>query len=109
MSNSKTKTASSSGIGLSSGLFLLFLGLKLGEVGIVAKWSWWWVFSPLWIPVAVILFIIVIVLFVMLLKVVFNHKKTTTRANTFNQIKKSSFQERLEQMAKEKQDKLRNK
>ncbi len=31
------------------GLFLLFLGLKLAEVGTVATWSWWWVTSPLWI------------------------------------------------------------
>jgi hypothetical protein len=31
------------------GLFLLFLGLKLGEVGVVATWSWWWVTAPLWI------------------------------------------------------------
>lgn len=31
------------------GLFLLFLGLKLAEVGVVATWSWWWVTAPLWI------------------------------------------------------------
>ena len=30
-------------------LFLLFLGLKLaGKI----DWSWWWVFAPLWIPLA---------------------------------------------------------
>lgn len=28
-------------------LFLLFLGLKLGHV---IEWSWWWIFSPIWIP-----------------------------------------------------------
>lgn len=32
-------------------LFVLFLGLKLGEVGKVAQWSWWWVFAPFYIPV----------------------------------------------------------
>lgn len=31
-------------------LFLLFLGLKLGEV---IDWSWWWVTSPLWLPAAI--------------------------------------------------------
>lgn len=31
-------------------LFLLFLGLKLGNV---IDWSWWWVFAPLWAPVSV--------------------------------------------------------
>lgn len=33
-------------------LFLLFLGLKLADK---IDWSWWWVFSPLWIPVALVI------------------------------------------------------
>ncbi len=41
----------SHGVGLGMVLFLLFLVLKLVEVGSVATWSWWWVFAPLWIPV----------------------------------------------------------
>lgn len=32
-------------------LFLLFLGLKLGNV---ITWSWWWVFAPIWIPGVVV-------------------------------------------------------
>ena len=39
-------------------LFLLFLGLKLGHV---ISWSWWWIFSPFWIPLA---FALIILLFV---------------------------------------------
>jgi hypothetical protein len=39
------------GLGLGTILFLIFLTLKLGGWGIVATWSWWWIFSPLWIPV----------------------------------------------------------
>jgi len=31
-------------------LTLLFIGLKLTGIGIVATWSWWWVLSPIWIP-----------------------------------------------------------
>lgn len=31
-------------------LFLLFLGLKLGHV---IEWSWWWIFSPIWIPLVI--------------------------------------------------------
>lgn len=31
-------------------LLLLFVGLKLGHV---IEWSWWWVLSPLWIPLAI--------------------------------------------------------
>lgn len=27
---------------------LLFLTLKLAQIGLVASWSWWWVFAPLW-------------------------------------------------------------
>ena len=36
-----------SGIGIGTILFLIFMTLKLtGDI----DWSWWWVFSPLWIP-----------------------------------------------------------
>jgi len=45
-------TASSSGIGLGGMLTVLFIGLKLCNQ---INWSWWWVLSPLWIPLAVIL------------------------------------------------------
>jgi hypothetical protein len=33
-------------------LTVLFIGLKLGEVGVVANWSWLWVLSPLWVFVS---------------------------------------------------------
>lgn len=39
-------------------VFLLFLGLKLAQVGVVATWSWWWVTSPLWIGLAIILAVV---------------------------------------------------
>jgi hypothetical protein len=32
-------------------LLVLFVGLKLGEIGQVAHWSWVWVIAPFWIPV----------------------------------------------------------
>jgi len=44
----------SNGLGLGTILFLIFLTLKLGGWGVVATWSWWWVFSPIWIPVAIV-------------------------------------------------------
>ena len=44
----------SQGLGLGTILFLIFLTLKLGGWGVVATWSWWWVFSPIWIPVAIV-------------------------------------------------------
>jgi hypothetical protein len=34
-------------------LFLIFLTLKLGGWGIVATWSWFAVFSPIWAPIAI--------------------------------------------------------
>lgn len=45
------KTNSSSGIGLGTILFVVFLVLKLtGNI----NWSWWWVTAPLWIPVVLV-------------------------------------------------------
>ena len=41
-----------SGLNLTVVLFIVFLILKLtGEI----DWSWWWVTSPLWIPVAAVI------------------------------------------------------
>ena len=48
------KNNKSVGLGLGTILFLIFLTLKLGGWGIVATWSWWWVFSPIWIPVSIV-------------------------------------------------------
>jgi hypothetical protein len=52
---SEVKESNSLGIGTI--LFLIFLILKLGGWGIVATWSWWWIFSPIWIPLVVALLI----------------------------------------------------
>ncbi len=52
----------SKGLGLGTILFLIFLTLKLGGWGVVATWSWWWVFSPLWIPI-VLLGIVILIAF----------------------------------------------
>ena len=39
-------------------LFLLFLGLKLaGKI----DWSWWWVFAPLWVPLALVGIMIILI------------------------------------------------
>lgn len=39
-------------------LGLIFVTLKLAEIGVVATWSWWWVLSPFWIPLAILLSIL---------------------------------------------------
>lgn len=42
-------------------LFLLFLGLKLGNV---IHWSWWWVTAPLWAGPAIVLSVLLILLII---------------------------------------------
>ena len=53
MSERSSSSASNGGLGLFGAVFVLFLGLKLAGIGPVARWSWWWVTSPLWGPMAV--------------------------------------------------------
>lgn len=55
-----SKESSSSGFGIGMVLFIIFLILKLTEIGIVAKWSWWAVTCPLWIPVAFAMFLLMV-------------------------------------------------
>jgi hypothetical protein len=64
MSEEKKVKVSGNGIGLSTVLFLIFLTLKLASIGQVATWSWWWVTSPLWIPVVIVLGVAVIALII---------------------------------------------
>lgn len=45
----------SSGIGVGTLLFLIFLTLKLAEIGPVQYWSWWAITSPLWIPALLVI------------------------------------------------------
>ena len=45
------------GIGLSSILTIIFVIAKLGEV---IDWSWWWVFSPLWIHLLINIGIVIL-------------------------------------------------
>lgn len=48
---------STSGIGFGGLLTLLFIGLKLGHV---ITWSWWWVLSPMWISLGILVFFLFI-------------------------------------------------
>ena len=47
----------SNGIGFGTLLAILFIGLKL--TGYI-DWSWWWVLSPIWIPLVIVLVIFAI-------------------------------------------------
>lgn len=61
---SKESSSSGGGIGLLGIIFIVFLVLKLTGTGMVANWSWWWVTSPLWLPLAIMLTIGLIYLLV---------------------------------------------
>jgi hypothetical protein len=49
----------SEGLGLGTVLFLIFLILKLTNT---IDWSWWWVFSPLWIPIVMIVLLSILMI-----------------------------------------------
>ena len=51
----------SSGIGFGSLLTLVFIVLKLCKV---INWSWWWVLSPIWIGIVLVILIFIICLFI---------------------------------------------
>lgn len=51
-----SKSSGSSGVGLGTILFIVFLVLKLTNF---IDWSWWWVTAPLWIPFSILFVLIV--------------------------------------------------
>jgi len=53
--------ATTGGLGIGTVLFLIFLTLKLAEVGPVANWSWWWVTFPLYAPILLVMVILGII------------------------------------------------
>lgn len=57
-------SSSSGGIGFVGLLTILFIGLKLTHY---IDWSWWWVLSPIWISIAIVLLIIAIIFMIALL------------------------------------------
>ena len=51
--------SSSGGIGFCGLLTIVFIVLKLTKY---IDWSWLWVFSPLWIPIALLLLVLLVLL-----------------------------------------------
>ncbi len=60
-----SKNQQSGGIGFCGLLTILFIALKL--TGVVA-WSWLWVLSPIWIPVAIFLAFLIIAIMIIVIK-----------------------------------------
>ena len=61
----QSSSSSSSGIGFTGLLTVVFITLKL--LGYIS-WSWWWVLSPIWISIALVVALLAIVLVVAALK-----------------------------------------
>ena len=77
--------SSSSGIGLTGVLFVVFLVLKLtGNI----DWSWWWVTSPIWIPILLLLSIVIISLFVLTILVKFGFNIDLFKENIKKNLKR---------------------
>ena len=62
---SQNTNSSSSGIGFSGLLTVLFIGLKL--TGVIT-WSWLWVLSPLWISLLLVVFVVLLIALLAALK-----------------------------------------
>ena len=63
---SSSSSTSSGGISFTGALTILFIGLKLTHV---INWSWWWVLSPIWISLSLVLFILLIAAIIYLISV----------------------------------------
>lgn len=59
MKMSKSNNNNSGGIGFTGLLTVLFIGLKLTHV---IDWSWWWVLSPIWISILLVIVAVLVIL-----------------------------------------------
>ena len=67
MSKEQTTTVISSS--LTTTLFVVFLVLKLTDN---IDWSWWWVTSPLWLPLAILIGFVALIITVGIILVILN-------------------------------------
>lgn len=70
MASETTKTVGGGGISFCGLLTIVFIVLKLAEIGAVASWSWIWVVSPMWIPLATVLGLCIVGLIIYVLVLV---------------------------------------
>ncbi len=93
---STNNSSKSGGIGFCGLLTIVFIVLKLTHY---IDWSWWWVLSPLLIPIAIVL---IIVFFIVILRVFFVSKVK-------RKVKKSGFAARIEEMERMRENMQRSK
>ena len=73
---SNTNSSTSGGIGFAGLLTIVFITLKLCNV---IAWSWWWVLSPIWISIGLVLGIIAIVGIIALIAALMSGPKKSKR------------------------------
>jgi hypothetical protein len=66
----------SGGVSFCSLLLLLFVGLKL--TGFI-NWSWWWVLSPFWIPLALCGVLLLVIGFCYIMAIITGQTKQRVR------------------------------
>jgi phosphoglycerol transferase MdoB-like AlkP superfamily enzyme len=86
---------SSNGIGFTSLLLLAFIVLKLTHY---IDWSWWWVLSPVWVPLALAGIFAAIYFLCVGMKQSLTERRIKELAAKHGPAVKSKWQERLEQM-----------
>lgn len=64
---STAELSASGGISITMVLFIVFLVLKLTDN---IDWSWWWVTSPLWIPLAIVFGVMAIILLIVIIALI---------------------------------------
>jgi Flp pilus assembly protein TadB len=85
MSNEKSSSSSSSGIGFVGLLTIAFIVLKLCNV---IDWSWWWVVSPIWISIA--LFVVIGIPLIILLMYLTDKKEKKREAKRLDEAMEAS-------------------
>jgi len=69
MKEKKGNSNTNVGVGFSGLLTILFIGLKL--TGYIT-WSWWWVLSPIWISLSIVLIILIVIFIIYLIAIANN-------------------------------------
>lgn len=72
MSSSSKSSSSGGGVGIPTVIQIVFIILKV--VGVI-EWSWFWVLSPTWLSILVVIFVLLIVFIAKVISVASRKKK----------------------------------
>ena len=76
MSDNNNNNNTSGGIGFAGLLTIVFIILKLCNV---IAWSWWWVLSPIWISIGLLLGIVAFVFLIAIITAMFKKQNMTNK------------------------------